>query len=525
MVQTVRHYFPELPKWLGEMPDTRCEPFIIYAKEFLWWWGLLLFLLKLGSRRQLDFDLRDDETEVLGNVNRLAGTKQETSPVNGTLDHFVGHVGAPPFADVRRKMIHRLIRMKALDRCRLRGRFVLVADATGHLCFSERHCEHCLKQKHGDKTIYMHQVLEVKLVSPFGLALSVGTEFIENPSELPDDTAASKEQRKQDCELKALSRLAPVLKRDFPQTPICLAGDNLFACGRAIQIAEDNAWSYVYTFKRGGMPAVWDNFQALLRIAPENILRITTPDGVKRLYRWASGITYEDDQKRTHKFNAIQCEETRDGKTRLFAWITNIRVSAKSVDAIATQGGRDRWKIENQGFNTPEEQRPEPRARLQHRPREHQGLLLPPPDRPRHPPAPRDGKPLAAPRPPARQDRRGALRQPQAHRAPPPGMLPLLPPPRRSLCRWHRHTHTPRQLLTPLCCRLLGCFPRCSPSNPICLLLELTFEAAFLSPSPRPDPPPQPALHYSAAYSSELGKPSHQVGGQRPALVRGGLRP
>jgi hypothetical protein len=49
-------------------------PFIEYDKKFLAWWGVLLFCCKLGSRRQLDFDLRDATTQVLGNVNRLAGT-------------------------------------------------------------------------------------------------------------------------------------------------------------------------------------------------------------------------------------------------------------------------------------------------------------------------------------------------------------------------------------------------------------------------------------------------------------------
>ena len=239
-MQTVRHFFPDFSKWLGELPDSRFQPFITYAKGFLSWWGLLLFVLKLGSRRQLDFELRDDEAEVLDNVNRLAHAEQETLPVHGTLEHFTGHVGAGPFALLRRHMIRRLIRMKTLDGCRLRGRFVFAADATGHLCFHTRHCEHCLEQKHKTKTVYLHQVLEVKLVSPSGLALSVGTEFIENPAELQEAPGRSEEQRKQDCELKALSRLAPRLKRDFPQTPICLAGDNLFACGRAIQIAKDN---------------------------------------------------------------------------------------------------------------------------------------------------------------------------------------------------------------------------------------------------------------------------------------------
>lgn len=351
-MQTALHYFPDFSTWLDELPDSRFKPFITYAKGFLCWWGLLLFVMKLGSRRQLDFDLRDEETEVLDNVNRLAGAQQGTLPVHGTLNHFIGHVGANPFAVLRRKMVRRLIRMKALDGCRLRGRFVLAVDGTGHLSFHKRHCEHCLEQKHGEKTIYMHQVLEVKLVSRSGLALSMGSEFIENPSEFQDATGASEAPRKQDCELKALSRLAPVIKADFPQTPICLTGDNLLACGRAIQIATDNAWAYVYTFKPGGMPAVWADFQALLRLAPENTLRLTTPDGVKRLYRWVNAMTHQDDQGRTHTFHAIQCEETRDGQTHLFAWITNIPVGANSVDAIATQGGRVRWKIENQGFNT-----------------------------------------------------------------------------------------------------------------------------------------------------------------------------
>jgi predicted secreted protein len=42
---------------------------VVYHRRFLVWWGLLLFVCKLGSRRQLDFHLRDLGTAVLGNVN------------------------------------------------------------------------------------------------------------------------------------------------------------------------------------------------------------------------------------------------------------------------------------------------------------------------------------------------------------------------------------------------------------------------------------------------------------------------
>ena len=69
-----------------------------YDRRFLLWWGLLLFCFKLGSRRQLDFQLRDLETHMLANVNRLANTTQESLPVNKTLSHFLGHVGSPAHA-------------------------------------------------------------------------------------------------------------------------------------------------------------------------------------------------------------------------------------------------------------------------------------------------------------------------------------------------------------------------------------------------------------------------------------------
>mgnify|MGYP001610936230 FL=1 len=62
LVRTIRHFWPRMGEWLGRLPDTRFEPMVVYDKKFLTWWGLCLFLLKLGGRRQLDFHLRDLNT-------------------------------------------------------------------------------------------------------------------------------------------------------------------------------------------------------------------------------------------------------------------------------------------------------------------------------------------------------------------------------------------------------------------------------------------------------------------------------
>jgi len=342
---------------MDELPDTRFQEMVVYHKRFLFWWGLLLFCLKLGSRRNLDFQLRDLELCVLENLNRLAQTTQDSLPVHKTLSHFLGHVGSGALALLRTLCVRHLIRKKVLDRFRFDGEFVIAADGTGFLSFKERHCEHCLQHANQSQVHYLHPVFEVKIVHPCGLAVSIGTEFIENP--LPERktsdpaTVTAYEAVKQDCELKAFLRLAPKLKADFPQTPFCLATDALMACGPALTVCEQYRWSYVLTFKEGRTPALWADFQGLLKLCPENSLVLTLPDKTRQHFRWVNDLSYEDSEHRIHTVNALVCTETAlDGTEQTFAWITNKKLSRATVADVAFYGGRVRWKIENQGFNT-----------------------------------------------------------------------------------------------------------------------------------------------------------------------------
>lgn len=348
-MRTIRHHWPELNGWLDEIPDSRFQPYVIYDKRFLVWWGLMLYLFQLAARRQLDFELDCRDSEILTNLNRLAKTEQDTRPVNKTLHHFLGHTGVAPYPRLRRQMMQRLIRSKALDAARLQGCFVTALDATGHLTFAEKHCEHCLEQRHASGSVtYHHQVLEAKLLGPADMALSLATEFIENSD---DNAALSADDRKQDCELKALSRLLPTLRSEYPQLRLCLSGDALYACGRSFQQAKDHRCHYVFVFKEGRLPAVWQEFQTLLALCPQNRLEHQPQDGVRQVYRWVHDLTYTDGEGRTWTFHAIACEETIADKTTTFAWITDLHVSKNTVVELATKGGRHRWHIENQGFN------------------------------------------------------------------------------------------------------------------------------------------------------------------------------
>ena len=321
-----------------------------YHRRFLCWWGLLLFGLGLGSRRSADNDLRDLELAILHNLNLLAGTQQDSLPVTKTLDHFIGHVGSGAFAQLLHRHTYRLIRMKALDDFRFQGDFITVVDGTGYLSFSHHHCPQCLTQKHSSgKVSYLHPVLEAKLVTSTGLALSLATEFIENP---PGRTPADYQEKKQDCELKAFARLAPKLKAAFPQLQLCLNFDSLYGCGPAFALCQRYHWHFVVTFKEGRTPDLWREFQALLQLCPEQKRTVTLGDKTRRVYRWVEQLPYIDSEKRSWTLGAIVCEETSPaGEKTTFAWLTNLAVNRDSVIAVADQVGRLRQKIENEGFN------------------------------------------------------------------------------------------------------------------------------------------------------------------------------
>jgi hypothetical protein len=250
-------------------------------------------------------------------------------------------------------MISRLIRMKALDEARLQGRFVIPIDGSGYLVFRTRHCDHCLTQRHGETTLYMHQVLEAKLLGPAGTVFSIATEFIDNRDAQGVAAGSSQEQVKQDCELKALRRLLVGLRAEFPQMRFCLNGDSLYGCGEGFQVAKDYRCDFIYVFKPGRLPALWQDFQGLLRLCADQRLEPVTPQGTRQVYRWINGLRHTDSAGRDWSFNAIHCRETNvDGTETEWAWVTSLEVNRETVIEVATKGGRERWRTENEGFNT-----------------------------------------------------------------------------------------------------------------------------------------------------------------------------
>lgn len=321
---------------MDNLPEPRVEGLVRYEGRFLVCMAVLMRLLRLPSRRRLRFELRDGP--ALQNLNTLADTDHTQVAHDDTVAHLMEKMPPEGLRWLRTHIIRRLIRSRSLEKFRLLGKFYTVAvDGSGYLSFRRPHCPHCLEKEYpGGNTLYHHPVLEAKLVTPSGMALSLGTEFIEN----------TEGQDTQECERRAFHRLIPRLRNRFPRLRMCLLLDALYLTAPVMQLCQDLRLHYITTFKKGSLPRLHRELNALLPLAPENRLEETT-DGLHRRYRWMTDLRHKG-----HTLSALQCRETdRDGRNTRFLWATDFVVHASNVRQLALKGGRLRWKIENEGFN------------------------------------------------------------------------------------------------------------------------------------------------------------------------------
>jgi hypothetical protein len=347
-LSTVQHFFGGFARLFQSLTDPRDPTHVRYPLAALCCEGVLLFLCRLGSRRQLTHLLRDNGA-VAQKFQALFGV---AGCAHGdTLNALCTGLDPAEMQTVLSGMSAQLIRQKVLYPYRLRGHYYVVGiDGTGTLSFSQRHCEHCLTRTSNGQTLYYHTVLEAKLLTPNGFAFSLMSEFVENPDANPD---------KQDCELKAFTRLSARLKQRFPRLPICLTLDALFACGATLARCQQYGWKYLIVLKPKDLPKVSAEFEVLAPLSPGAHLQVHSGQRaeIDQDFRWVNAIDYVDSERRAHTLAVITCHETKPDshgqpQTSHFQWITNFKVKTQNVLDLATHGGRIRWKEENEGFNT-----------------------------------------------------------------------------------------------------------------------------------------------------------------------------
>lgn len=329
---------------MGEIEDCRGKS--EYGLAELITACLAMFLFKTGSRNELN-NLRKNP-KFCKNYKKLF---KMDLPHPDTVDRVMRVLSEEHLEILKMRMIKALLNKKALHKHRLQQKwFVVAIDGSGIVSFDHPHCENCLyKTSKRGKTTWFHNVLEAKLITENGFALSLATEWIENPSGSFD---------KQDCERKAFNRLAAKLKSDFPRLPICLTADSLYPYKGFFDVCGKYGWRYILTFKDGSLPSVWEEVEALKPLMESNRRRERIVRGKKRIEKdiqWVVNIDYKG-----CIIHWIECIETVDApgqesQQRRFVHLTDFEIDYRNALEISATG-RLRWKIENEGFNAQKNQ-------------------------------------------------------------------------------------------------------------------------------------------------------------------------
>ncbi len=177
LCKTIHHFFPNLFDQLRQLEDCRQKSDYTLAEILLA--GILLFVFQQGSRNA--FNNQRAEAKFRTHYERLFKLRL---PHLDTVHQVLCRLPEAELEQLKHTLVKTLLEKKVLHKYRLFGCwFVVAVDATGVASFSERHCEQCLHRTSSTgKTTYFHPVLEAKLITPSGLAISLATEWIANPT-------------------------------------------------------------------------------------------------------------------------------------------------------------------------------------------------------------------------------------------------------------------------------------------------------------------------------------------------------
>lgn len=300
--------------------------------------GLAVFSLKYPSL--LQFDKAANESLLRHNLQSLY--RVQRAPCDTQLRERLDTVEPSQIRGAYKKVFSALQRGKVLEKYQFIDKhYLLLSDGTGFFCSKKVHCKNCCVKNHrnGSKTYY-HEILAAAIVHPnYREVIPICPEPIMN-----HDGA-----NKNDCERNASKRLLRDLRREHPHLPLILAEDGLASNAPHLRLCQEFDIRFITVVKNGGNKSL---FSWLHGIKKEKLETYDHNGNLVYKLEFYNRIPLNDADPDL-EVNFVECWEfDKEGKqTYHNTWVTDILINHENVLSIV-QGGRARWKIENETFNT-----------------------------------------------------------------------------------------------------------------------------------------------------------------------------
>ena len=217
-------------------------------------------------------------------------------------------------------------------------------DGTGHFCSGKIRCpECCVKKPDSKNPQYYHQLLACCLVKP---------DKKEVLPLMPEPIIQQVDASKNDCEKTALKRLLSNISREHPHLKLVLNGDDLYSDGPTIKLVKSYGYSFIMVAKDTSHPSLYESVDELDKAGQVVRYQYTDEKGYRHWFRFMNDVPINKSHKET-LVNYLEYIEIdpKGNKKYVNTWITDIKLTRENV-AKVMRGGRARWKIENETFNT-----------------------------------------------------------------------------------------------------------------------------------------------------------------------------
>ena len=335
-----QRFYPELFSKFGQIKDPRNSSYIEYSSKVMLGTVYYKGIAGISSMQGMTRNFNDDA--VVKNLYRFMGSdSKQYLPHGVTINEFLERLEPSELEEIQADIVYKMIRRKTFDDAKVLGKWLVLVDGSeldeGNTKKNDNYLSRCYnKGKETEFTKYHRSVLEAKIYFGNNLVCSIATEPIENSAEY-NEKKLSEEEIKQDCESKAFVRLASKIKNRFPRLPICIVADGLYVSEKALKMCQANRWDYIIRYKEGCAPSIEQEYEAI----PEK--------NKAGKAEYVNGVIFKDMEVNVLKYKETMIKKGESVTTE-FAWITSIRITKKNAEKLAS-AGRNRWKIENQGFN------------------------------------------------------------------------------------------------------------------------------------------------------------------------------
>jgi len=283
-----------------------------------------------------------DKDRAEGNLAPIYGIARV--PCDTHMRERLDPVSPESLRPVFKSVFRQLQRGKALEPMAfLDGHYLLALDGTGYFSSTQIHCASCLQKVHRNGSItYAHQMLGAAIIHP---------DVREVIPLMPEPIVKQDGTDKNDCERNAAKRFVAKLHQDHPHLKFIVTEDSLSSNAPHIETLQAYDLRYLLGVKEGDHTYLFKQVQAAEQAGWVTYYeRHDRAAGVVHRFRFVNDMPLNESNTDV-RVNFIEYWEMGDDKVQHFSWVTDFRVSKRNVYRLM-RGGRTRWKIENETFNT-----------------------------------------------------------------------------------------------------------------------------------------------------------------------------